>query len=77
MSTLAGTGERGYRNGEGNTAQFSGPRGVAVDGGGNVIVADKNNYRIRKISPQGVVSTLAGTGDSEAIATETVARLCG
>jgi DNA-binding beta-propeller fold protein YncE len=39
------------------------PRGVAVDGGGNVIVADSRNHRIRKIIPQGQVSTLAGTGE--------------
>jgi DNA-binding beta-propeller fold protein YncE len=63
VSTLAGTGERGHRDGEGNAAQFDWPRGVAVDGGGNVIVADGGNHRIRKITPQGQVSTLAGSGE--------------
>eukprot|EP00959_Pyramimonas_sp_CCMP1952_P122861 2568165-Pyramimonas_sp.AAC.1 len=65
VSTLAGTGEEGYQDGEGNAAKFAGPRGVAVDGDGNVIVTEKWNWenRIRKISPQGLVSTLAGTGE--------------
>eukprot|EP00959_Pyramimonas_sp_CCMP1952_P212258 4441565-Pyramimonas_sp.AAC.1 len=64
VSTLAGTGGRGYQDGEGNAAKFAGPCwGVAVDEDGNVIVADECNNRIRKISPQGLVSTLAGTGE--------------
>eukprot|EP00976_Prorocentrum_cordatum_P012871 257450-Prorocentrum_minimum.AAC.1 len=62
VSTLAGTGVEGHRNGEGTAAQFNEPSGVAVDGEGNVIVADYINNRIRRISPQGLVSTLAGTG---------------
>eukprot|EP00242_Pyramimonas_sp_CCMP2087_P004962 CAMPEP_0198220164 /NCGR_PEP_ID=MMETSP1445-20131203/77877_1 /TAXON_ID=36898 /ORGANISM="Pyramimonas sp., Strain CCMP2087" /LENGTH=120 /DNA_ID=CAMNT_0043897841 /DNA_START=253 /DNA_END=611 /DNA_ORIENTATION=- len=61
VSTLAGTGEAGYLDGEGTVAQFNGPAGVAVDGGGNVIVADAVNHRIRQITPEGQVSTLAGT----------------
>jgi len=63
VSTLAGNGEWCYRDGEGNAAQFDEPCGVAVDGGGNVIVADAFNHRIRKITPQGHVSTLAGTDE--------------
>jgi DNA-binding beta-propeller fold protein YncE len=62
VSTLAGTGEWGHRDGEGTIAQFNWPRGVAVDRGGNVIVTDMFNHRIRKITQQGHVSTLAGTG---------------
>jgi DNA-binding beta-propeller fold protein YncE len=54
---------KAYRDGEGSIAQFSSPSGVAVDAGGNVIVADAENNRIRKITPQGQVSTLAGTGE--------------
>ena len=42
------------------TAKFSSPSGVAVDGGGNLYVADTGNATIRKITPDGVVSTLAG-----------------
>eukprot|EP00959_Pyramimonas_sp_CCMP1952_P287706 6016755-Pyramimonas_sp.AAC.1 len=63
VSTLAGTGEEGYRDGDSTDAQFNGPCEVAVDGAGNVIVAELGNF-IRKISPQGVVSTLAGNGKS-------------
>jgi hypothetical protein len=61
VSTLAGTGVKGHRGGAGTVAQFNEPCGIAVDGDGNVIVAD-HNHRIRKITPQGHVSTLAGTG---------------
>jgi len=63
VSTLAGTGKQGYRDGEGTVAQFYLPCGVAVDGDGNVIVGDTMNNCIRKITPQGHVSTLAGTGE--------------
>lgn len=59
VSTLAGSSE-GASDGQGDTAQFNRPFGVAVDVGGTVYVADKNNHCIRKVTPEGVVSTLAG-----------------
>jgi hypothetical protein len=62
VTTLAGmAGSEGAADGTGSAAQFSGPQGVAVDGGGNVYVADSNNHLIRKISAGGVVTTLGGS----------------
>jgi sugar lactone lactonase YvrE len=64
VSTLAGSGTRGYANGPGNTAQFNQPTGIDVDASGNVYVVEGNfNYTsIRKITPDGVVSAFAGNG---------------
>lgn len=62
VSTLAGkTGVAGNADGVGSAATFSSPHGVAVDLDGNVYVADTDNSTIRRITPHGFVSTLAGT----------------
>ena len=62
VTTLAGlAGSSGTTNGSGSAARFNTPTGVAVDGLGNVYVADFGNHAIRKITSDGVVTTLAGT----------------
>jgi hypothetical protein len=62
VSTLAGAARRaGSADGAGGSARFNGPYGVAVDGAGNVYVADSGNDTIRMITPSGAVTTLAGT----------------
>ncbi len=70
VSTLAGSaGQTGSSDGAGTAARFGDPRGLAVDSAGNVYVVDTNNDEIRKITPSGMVSTLAGsagqTGSSD------------
>jgi sugar lactone lactonase YvrE len=62
VSTLAGTaGVAGSTDATGAAARFNFPRGVAADSAGNLYVADTNNHTIRKITPAGAVTTLAGT----------------
>jgi len=62
VSTIAGDGTAGYLDGPAAQARFNGPVGVAVDPQGDVVVADTYNDRIRKISSDGHVSTVAGAG---------------
>ncbi len=62
VTTLAGwPGASGAADGSGRSARFAFPGGVRVDPSGNLFVADSSNYTIRKVTPGGVVTTVAGT----------------
>lgn len=62
VSTYAGIGAVGFRDGDTAIAEFSYPAGLAFDPQGNLYVADAGNYCIRKITPGGLVSKFAGSG---------------
>ena len=66
ISTVAGTGSQGFSGdgGAATSAQLNRPEGVAVDGSGNLYIADLGNHRIRKVDSSGNISTVAGTGTS-------------
>ncbi|SPE51242.1 hypothetical protein SBV1_130111 [Verrucomicrobia bacterium] len=61
VTTMAGDPQPGFTNALGSLARFWAPTGVAADGAGNLYIADKGNYMIRKLTPLLVVTTLAGT----------------
>jgi YD repeat-containing protein len=64
ITTLAGTGAAGYsgNGGAATSAKLNSPRDVAVDAQGNVFIADTDNHRIRKVSPAGIITVVAGNG---------------
>jgi glucose/arabinose dehydrogenase len=64
ITTVAGNGERGFGGdgGPGTGAALSRPNGVAVGSDGSLYVADQVNNRIRRVSPTGMISTVAGNG---------------
>ncbi len=62
VTTLAGSGVRGFLDGPAVSARFFEPQGIALDAAGNLYIADRAAQRIRRLSPAGVVSTYAGSG---------------
>lgn len=62
VSTYAGTGARGALDGTRDRATFNRPQGLALDARGDVYVTDLDGYLVRRVSAQGVVSTVAGNG---------------
>lgn len=66
ITTAAGNGTEGYSGdgGPATSAQLNWPRDMAVGADGSLYIADTNNNRIRKVSPEGTISTVMGTGMS-------------
>jgi hypothetical protein len=64
ITTVGGNGTQGYSGdgGQATNAELSAPNGVAFDTAGNMYIADESNNLIRKVSPGGIISTVAGTG---------------
>jgi DNA-binding beta-propeller fold protein YncE len=64
VSTLAGNGEVGFADGQGDAARFRGPQGVALAANDEIVVADTENHAIRVVTPGGAVRTIAGNGEA-------------
>ncbi|TAE19295.1 MAG: hypothetical protein EAZ95_02210 [Bacteroidetes bacterium] len=62
VTTVAGGSGAGFVNGTGTGAKFSFPAGIDLDLNGDILVADRLNHSIRRVTPTGVVTTVAGTG---------------
>ncbi|PYS41051.1 MAG: hypothetical protein DMG14_08550, partial [Acidobacteria bacterium] len=66
ITTVAGNGTIGFSGdgGAATSAQLYAPNGVGVDATGNLVIADTNNHRIRKVALSGIITTIAGTGSA-------------
>ena len=79
IATVAGTGDCGFTGGDGGpavAAQFCGPTGIAADSAGNLFVTDTtDNHRIREISPDGSITTVAGAVSATSVAIDRAGNL--
>jgi len=66
LTRVAGTGQNGYSGdgGMASSAQLGWPAGLALDDAGNLYIAENANHRVRKVSPSGIISTVAGNGSA-------------
>lgn len=64
VSALAGGGGPGFADGNGGAARFNTPCGIAVANDGSLLIADTGNHRIRRVTLDGQVTTIAGTGEA-------------
>ncbi|MGH9836190.1 MAG: hypothetical protein ACRD9Y_24465, partial [Blastocatellia bacterium] len=64
VRTIAGGAEPGFRDGAGGEARFDTPCGIAIDRDGSLLVADTGNHRLRRVTLDGNVTTIAGTGET-------------
>jgi trimeric autotransporter adhesin len=64
ITTVAGNGNKGYGGdgGQATLAQLAGPKYITVDSAGDLYFSDSGNHRVRKITPEGIIATIAGTG---------------
>ena len=67
VTTIAGNTTNATIDGVGTNASFNGPLGLAVDSEGNIFVGEQTGYRVRKITPAGVVTTIAGSGTATTV----------
>ncbi|MCC5941918.1 MAG: hypothetical protein JJU37_10285 [Balneolaceae bacterium] len=63
VTTIAGSGEFGFAEGNGTEASFRWPTSLAIDGDGNIFISDTRNHMIRKLTPNGDVTVVAGNGE--------------
>ena len=78
VTTIAGSaGTSGFVNGTAAAARFFNPMGLVFDGSGNLLIADQNNHAIRRLSPAGAVTTMAGGSAGTADGSGTTARFFG
>tara|TARA_Y100000588_G_scaffold362925_1_gene425104 strand:+ start:589 stop:3684 length:3096 start_codon:yes stop_codon:yes gene_type:complete len=66
ISTFAGTGDSGFRGdgGPATNARLNDPVGIDLDESGNLYIADRDNNRIRQVTPNGIITTVAGSGEA-------------